>query len=214
MIIEPFAGSAGYSLRYSAKKVILYEIDPVIVEVWRYLIAVEPREILAIPDIPIGGTSADLNICQEARWLVGLWLNRGASSPRRSPSKWMRDGIRPGSFWGERVRNTIATQVASIRHWKVFNSGYVECPDRDATWFVDPPYQVAGRHYRFGSEVIDYSALSKWCSARTGQVIVCENEGADWLPFRTLSSTKTTRADRQSKEVVWLSSSVSESSGK
>ena len=203
-IVEPFAGSAGFSLRYPNREVILYEIDPVLVEVWRYLIAVKAAEILAIPDIPVGGTCDDLQICQEARWLVGLWLNRGASSPRKTPSKWMRDGIRPGSFWGDRVRNTIASQVEIIRHWKVFNSGYVECADlEDTTWFIDPPYQEAGRHYRFGSEVIDYSALAKWCLSRRGQVIVCENEGADWLPFRPLSSVKTTRAGRLSPEVIW-----------
>ncbi|MFL6862652.1 MAG: hypothetical protein ACJ8DZ_06610, partial [Allosphingosinicella sp.] len=50
-IIEPFAGSAGYSLRYHERTVILYEIDPVVVAVWKYLIGVTPREILAIPDL-------------------------------------------------------------------------------------------------------------------------------------------------------------------
>lgn len=204
-IIEPFAGSAGYSLRYANKRVILYEIDPVLVAVWRYLIEVKSSEILGLPDLPSDGTIDDLGVCQEARWLIGLWLNRGASSPRKSPSKWMRDGIRPGSFWGDRVRHTIASQVESIRHWEVHNSGYVECLDRpDATWFIDPPYQVAGRHYRFGSEVIDYKALGSWCKERSGQVIVCESAGADWLPFRPLGSTKTTRAAHRSAEVYWL----------
>lgn len=204
-IIEPFAGSAGYSLRYPDKAVILYEIDPVIIAVWRFLIAAKVSEILAIPDMPLDGTCDDLKVCQEAKWLVGFWLNRGTSSPRKSPSKWMRDRIRPGSFWGERVRNTIASQVDSIRHWKVHNSGYVECPDDvRATWFIDPPYREAGRHYRFGSEIIDYPALATWCRARSGQVIVCENSGVDWLPFRELGSTKTTRAARRSKEVYWL----------
>jgi site-specific DNA-adenine methylase len=204
VIIEPFAGSAGYSLRYHQKKVILYEIDPVIVAVWKYLIAVSPAEILAIPDLQTDQGCDDLAICQEAKWLVGLWLNRAASSPRKSPSKWMREGIRPGSFWGERVRQTIASQVQHIRHWEVHNSGYVECPDVEACWFVDPPYQVAGRHYRFGSEILDYPALGTWCESRKGQVIVCENADADWLPFRELASTKTTRAMHRSKEVYWL----------
>lgn len=209
IIVEPFAGSAGYSLRYPTKRVILYEIDPVIVAVWRYLIAVRPEEILALPDLPEGGGTDDLKVCQEAKWLVGFWLNRGASSPRKSPSKWMRDKIRPGSFWGDRVRNTIARQLDSIRHWEVHNSGYVECSeDLQATWFVDPPYREAGRHYRFGSEVIDYPALGLWCKQRVGQVIVCENSGADWLPFRELASTKTTRADQRSKEVWWHNSFV------
>ncbi len=34
-IVEPFAGSAGYSLRYANRKVILCEIDPVLASVWQ-----------------------------------------------------------------------------------------------------------------------------------------------------------------------------------
>ena len=75
-----------------------------------------------------------------------------------------------------------------------------------ATWFVDPPYQGAGKHYRFGSEHIDFLALAGWCKSRPGQVIVCENKGAGWLPFRELADVKTTRADRRSREVIWLNS--------
>lgn len=206
-IIEPFAGSAGYSMRYLSKKIILCEIDPTLAEVWRYLIQVTPKEILAIPDVPADGTVNDLKVTQEAKWLVGLWLNRAVSSPRKMPSKWMRDGIRPGSFWGERVRKTIASQVDLIRHWKVHNCSYTDCPDIDnATWFIDPPYQNAGRHYRFGSELINYEKLAAWCQSRQGQVVVCENAGAKWLPFRTLADVKTTRRRRLSKEVFWLNS--------
>jgi 16S rRNA G966 N2-methylase RsmD len=116
----------------------------------------------------------------------------------------MREKIRPGSFWGERVRNTIASQVDAIRHWKIFERSYEDCPSvRKATWFIDPPYQKAGHHYRFGPELIDYGKLAAWCRARPGQVIVCENAGANWLPFRTLADVKTTRVGRKSKEVYW-----------
>jgi site-specific DNA-adenine methylase len=206
VIVEPFAGSAGYSMRYANRKVILCEIDPVLAAVWRFLIRVKPREILAIPDLPLDGSVDDLKVSEEAKWLVGFWLNRGTASPRKSPSKWMRDGIRPGSFWGPRVRETIASQVESIRHWQVINSSYAEfASSRTATWFVDPPYEAAGKHYRFGSEQVDYQALATWCRARRGQVIVCENEGATWLPFRELAEVKTTRADKRSREVIWLS---------
>lgn len=205
-IVEPFAGSAGFSLRYFTKKVVLCDVDPVLAEVWRYLIRVKPKEILSIPDLAPDGSIDDLKVSQEAKWLVGFWLNRGASSPRKGPSKWMRDGIRPGSFWGDRVRHTIASQVDAIRHWQVHNRSYSNCPvRRKATWFVDPPYEGAGRHYRFGSEKIDYEALADWCKSRTGQVIVCENKGATWLPFQDLADVKTTRGDCRSKEVYWLS---------
>lgn len=208
-IIEPFAGSAGYSMRYPDRSVVLCEVDPILVGVWNYLIRVRASEILAIPDVEPGGSVDDLRIPQEARWLVGFWMNRGTASPRKSPSKWMRDGIRPGSFWGDRVRQTIAGQVDSIRHWRVFHCSYADCPvePRAATWFVDPPYQLAGRHYRFSSEGLDYSALAAWCRERAGQVIVCENGGASWLPFRELADIKTTRAGWRSKEVVWLQDS-------
>jgi hypothetical protein len=163
---------------------VLCEADPIIASVWTYLTKVKPKEILKIPDVPIDGTVEDLNLSQEAAWLVGFWLNRAASRPRKRPSRWMRDGIRPGSFWGDRVRQTIASQVESIRHWKVHNCSYEACPVvGPATWFVDPPYQHAGKHYTHGSEGLDFDALSEWCRSRDGQVIVCENDGADWLPF-------------------------------
>ena len=65
--------------------------------------------------------------------------------PADWPSAWMRDGVRPGSFWGERVRQTIAAQVDRIRHWRVFNCSYEDLPfSGEATWFVDPPYQTKG----------------------------------------------------------------------
>ena len=205
-IVEPFAGSAGYSLRYPNLKIVLCELDPILAGVWSYLIHVKSKEIRAIPDIPPGGSVDDLKVCQEAKWLVGFWLNRGITSPRRTPSKWMREEIRPGSFWGERVRETIASQVVTIRHWKIYNCSYIDCPTPNiATWFVDPPYQKAGKYYRLGSDLIDYEALAGWCKSRPGQVIVCENAGAKWLPFRELAEVKTTRAERRSREVYWLS---------
>jgi len=205
VIVEPFAGSAGYSVRYPNRKVILGEKDPVISGVWDYLIHASAQDILAIPDLAPGQTVADLPICQEARWLVGFWLNRGASRPRTGPSAWMRDGIRPGSFWGERVRQTIAGQVDRIRHWQVFNCSYEELPfSGEATWFVDPPYQKQGQHYHHGAENLDFTALGTWCQARRGQVIVCENDGADWLLFSPLADVKTTRARSRSVEVVWI----------
>jgi site-specific DNA-adenine methylase len=48
-IIEPFAGSAGYSLLYPNKQVTLYELYEPIVELWDYLIKVPEQEILALP---------------------------------------------------------------------------------------------------------------------------------------------------------------------
>ena len=198
-IVEPFAGSAGYSTRYPSRDVILYELDPIISAVWEYLINVTAGEIMSIPDVPPDGSVDDLRVCEEAKYLVGFWLNRGASRPRRSPSSWMRQGIRPGSFWGGRVRERIATQVDSIRHWQVFNEDYQEAGNQIATWFIDPPYQVGGSHYT--ERDIDFENLAEFCRSRRGQVIVCENGDADWLPFKPFASTKGLR--KNSSEVVW-----------
>ncbi|NJK31489.1 MAG: hypothetical protein HC927_03175 [Deltaproteobacteria bacterium] len=119
-IVEPFAGSAGYALRYPNCRVTLYELDPVVYGVWDYLInhATED-EIRALPDVPLDGSVDDLDVKEPAKWLIGFWLNRATTSPRKTPSKWMRDKIRPGSFWGPRVRETIASQLKYIEHWKV-----------------------------------------------------------------------------------------------
>jgi hypothetical protein len=204
-IVEPFAGSAGYSVRYPDRNVILGEKDPVIYGVWHYLINASANEILTIPDLEPGQSANDLAVSQEARWLVGFWLNRGASRPRTSPSAWMRSGVRPGSFWGERVKRTIASQVQRIRHWQVFHCSYEDLPfTGEATWFVDPPYQKQGRHYHHGADALDFAALAGFCRERAGQVIVCEQDGADWLPFEPLADVKTTRRGARSAEVVWI----------
>ena len=203
-IVEPFAGSAGYAMRYPSRRVVLCDVDPIIVGVWSYLLSVSPREVLALPDVPMDGTVDDIDAPQEARWLIGFWLNRGAESPRRTPSKWMRSGIRPGSFWGASVRQRIASQVESIRHWRVFECDYQDAPASDATWFVDPPYQRMGKRYRHGSRAIDFDRLGVWCRSRREQVIVCEQDGADWLPFQAMGSRKTTRKGSRSAEAVWL----------
>lgn len=203
IIIEPFAGAAGYAVRYHDRRVTLADVDPVITGIWKYLIRVSSAEILSLPDLGPYDTVDDLKVCQEAKWLIGFWLNSATSSPRKSPSAWMRSGIRPGCFWGTRVRQTIASQVDGIRHWTILEGGYETLPNVSATWFIDPPYQHAGRHYTFGSTLLDYVHLGAWCRARNGQIIVCESAGAAWLPFTPLASIKTARR-RRSQEAIWI----------
>jgi len=203
-IVEPFAGSAGYSLRYPQHEVSLYDADPIIAGVWDYLIRVTKAEILRLP-IKVESTEA-LHIPQEAKWLIGFWLNAAASAPRVTPSAWMRSGRRPNSFWGEVIRCRIADQVEKIRHWHVRNVDYKFAANRQATWFIDPPYNCkAGCAYRYHN--VDYSVLADWCRSRRGQVIVCEAEGATWLPFRafhTCLATPGLKRKGYSKEVLWI----------
>ena len=71
-----------------------------------------------------------------------------------------------------------------IRHWKITCMDYRDLPNAEATWFCDPPYQSAGRYYPH--HYLDYDELACWCQTRRGQVIVCEEMGATWLPFKRL----------------------------
>lgn len=202
-IIEPFAGAAGYSTRHHQKKVILYDSDPVIAGLWDYLIHVSAEDIRRLP-LEVKHVD-DLKCCQEAKWLIGFWLNKGSATPHKQPTTWMTSGVRPNSHWGGVIRERIASQVDLIRHWKVFNREWDFAPNMEATWFVDPPYNnKAGTHYTHNS--VHYPKLAEWCRCWKGQVIVCENDGADWLPFRpfaTIKSNSCKRGKGYSKEVIW-----------
>lgn len=203
-IIEPFAGAAGYSVRNAHLDVHINDADPTIAGLWDYLIHVSAAEILRLP-ATLEHVS-EVPGPDEARWLVGFWLNKGMTAPCNIPSKWMRDGWRPDSQWGVAIRQRIADQVDSIRHWTVSCGSYADMPDTEATWFVDPPYEVSGRRYKY--RTVDFPHLAEWCRERTGQTVVCEQAGAEWLPFKPFRDVKALEGKKGAKvshEVIWTS---------
>jgi hypothetical protein len=208
-IVEPFAGSAGYALRYPHLRVTLVDKSPVIAEVWRYLIDVPEAEIRALPVLPPDGHLDDYpRLPLGAQYLIGFWLNRGTTRPERKPSAWHRGfqatGERPLSRWSEQAKARIASQLHRIRHWTVVEGSYQDGPAGPATRFVDPPYNnKAGKRYPVRG--LDFDALGMWCRAQEGQTIVCEQEGADWLPFRPFATLKATEGKNRtpSREVIW-----------
>ena len=212
-IVEPFAGAAGYALRHYQRKVVLIEKYTVIAEMWRWLIGASRAEVLAIPEV------FDLDdlpswVPQGARALVGFGLAEGAGSPRQrmSPVARRNRGTRPerpnsanhARGWSPAMKDRVASQVEHIRHWRVIEGDYTEAPDLVATWFIDPPYQVAGNKvYVHRAKNIDYDALGEWSKRRQGQIVVCENDGASWLPFQPLYSTTTTMNGASNREALW-----------
>jgi 16S rRNA G966 N2-methylase RsmD len=98
----------------------------------------------------------------------------------------------PHKSWSEAQKNIIASQVNYIRHWRISHTSYENIPNENATWFIDPPYQKAGKTYKESSKNIDFNHLSEWCKERQGEVIVCENLGADWLPFKEFQNLRST----------------------
>jgi len=192
-------------MRYPDRNVILIETYPVIAEIWRYLIGVSRAEVLRIPlvehvdDLPGW-------VPQGARWLVGFAMNNATVSPCRrlsSGRKRMALAGRKYEGWTDAQRVCVANQVEHICHWKIIEGDYSQAPDVPATWFIDPPYNnKAGSYYVHSS--LDFPKLGEWCKTRPGQVIVCENEGATWLPFMPFATLKSGLNGRVSKEVVWL----------
>lgn len=203
-LVEPFAGAAGYALRYPDLEVTLIEKYPVVAEIWRYLIGVSSAEVLRIPcvdsvdDLPAW-------VPQGARWLVGFAMNAANASPCRNISSGrlkLRSLGRRFEGWSEAQRERVAHQVDRIRHWRIVEGDFTQAPDIEATWFVDPPYRGRAGSY-YVHHALDYSALGAWCRARRGQVLVCENAGADWLPFQPFARLKAGVNGNGSDEVLW-----------
>ncbi len=200
-VVEPFAGGAGYASFYGVRKALLIDKDPIIAGLWRYLIGVRSSDIMALPEMPEVGDSVDnYAIPQEAKWLIGFWLNRGSATPKKSRTAYSARTDRAQLNWGARAKERIASQIELISEWQVIEGAYDDAPDAEATWFVDPPYGDKGRFYRVGFD--RFNDLGQWCRTRSGLMIACEGEGASWLPFQPLGSFKSTKG--RATEVAFI----------
>ena len=202
LVRERFAGGAGYSLFYDAPRVELTDKDPLLAGLWAYLLAASPAEIMALPELPEVGDSVDnYALPQEAKWLIGFWLNRGSATPKKSRTAYSARTDKAQLNWGRRAKERIASQLPGIAGWSVREGAYNEGPSDECTWLIDPPYVEKGKFYR--TKFDEHKALAGWCRALPGQAIVLEGVGADWLPFRSLGDFKTSNG--KAEEKVWLS---------
>lgn len=201
VIVEPFAGSAGYALHWPERQVLLVDRDSVLCGVWDYLIRASAEELLRLPILEPGQRVEDHTWpCDEARHLVGYWLAPGQTYPVKRMSSWASQWP-SSSSWCEPTRAALAQNVAHIRHWRIQCGDYTQAHVGEATYFVDPPYGGShGRSYRCDNRAINYEQLAHWCEQLPGQVIVCEQQGADWLPFEPLYEQHGAR--RRSVEAV------------
>jgi 16S rRNA G966 N2-methylase RsmD len=78
---------------------------------------------------------------------------------------------------------------------------FMDIENQEATWFIDPPYQFGGEHYKCSNKQIDFSLIAKWCKEREGQTIVCENTKADWLDFKPMVSMQ--GSTYKTTEAIW-----------
>lgn len=195
-IVETFAGSARYALKYWDRNVIINDKYEVVYRIWKFLQQCSPGDIKSLPTLKRGQkidrSSFD---CIEMAWLMGFLINSGVATPMLTMSEW-------GEKDYPRSKQIILDNLHKIKHWIILNLDYSELINYTATWFVDPPYEAAGYKYKESSKNIDYSNLAKWCLERNGQTIVCENAQAKWLPFQLLKKMNGITGDSK-PEGIW-----------
>lgn len=207
LVIEPFAGSACFSLYHNCANVILNDKNTDISELWQFLTTATEKEVLDIPsDLEIGSNIYDMQLSLGQKHLV-RYNQRIGSQNCKTVSKW---GCNKYNYlWSENKKKLIASQLAQIKNWEVRNLDYKDLDNVEATWFIDPPYQSQSpKFYGEQMEAINYEELADFCRSRKGQVIVCENEGASWLPFEKLAKSqnkiRAKRTDNPKFEMVYV----------
>lgn len=177
-IIEPFCGSARYSLRYFENDIILMDKYDVVIKIWKFLQQASVKDILSLPEPEIKQSIDNYNLSEGEKLLLGFIVWRGAASPQK---------IVQETATIHETKIFISKQLYKIRHWNIVYGDYLSLGNLDAVWFVDPPYQKGG--HKYNQNVVDYDLLGKWCKERRGQVIACDTANATWLPFYPLRKT-------------------------
>lgn len=197
-IVEPFAGSAAYSLRADnwKKEVILIEKDKQVCEVWNWLKdEATPEKINNLPNLKSGEKSSEF-----------LHIIHAAT---KQAFKYKTIKVTPvlERNW-EISKRIMSSSLYKIKHWSIQNSDFSEAPNIKATWFIDPPYKgQPGMGYRHNSDEINYELLAKWILGRKGQLICCEGENGDYLPFKQLLTMPGVAGKKNLEKIYYRSES-------
>lgn len=195
-IVEPFAGSAAYSLHDNnwQKRVILVEKDEKVAQIWKWFIEeAKSEDIINMPELRVGEKSSEFLHIVHAATKMAFHFKTIKVTPVLARN------------W-EISRRYISNNLHKVKHWEIIHGDFKQTPNVKATWFVDPPYRGnAGLGYRHSSKLIDYKELAEWALQREGEVIFCEGEEGDYLPFKPLVEQKGV-AGKVSREVIFYQS--------
>jgi site-specific DNA-adenine methylase len=183
-IIEPFAGSARYALKYFDREVLLVDKYETVVDVWKYLQQASIADINKLPRLQKGEVIPE-GLSDIEKKFMGFIVADGAAAPQNKTTSFSSNP--------DKVKarlQSIAKQLFKIKHWEIRLGCYKDIENVTATWFIDPPYQFGGQHYKESNKNLNFTELAEWCRSRNGQTIVCENSKADWLPFKKVIKTK------------------------
>lgn len=203
-IIEPFAGAAGYSSYWmqqpSIRRVVLIDADQFVIDLWRRLLTMTADEV----------RDAILTAAQQQRTTEPLLaMNGGSSSIERAHRQYpesVTDRMRADA---PKLVRRICRVLPYLHKVEPMLGTYADAPDEQATWYIDPPYKpydtLAGALYVHSAAGIDFDHLADWCRTRRGQVMVCEQHPADWLPFQPFKTSQNGAAQSRSQrlEVLW-----------
>lgn len=196
-IIEPFAGAAAYAFHGEnwIKNVHLFEKDLRVAAIWKWLIEdATPQEIRSLPELKPGEKSSEFLHIIHAATKMAFAYKTIKVTPVLARN------------W-EISRRVMSDNLHKIKHWTIVCGDYSVAPNIEATWFIDPPYKnQPGMGYKFSSALIDYNELALWAKSRKGEVIFCEGEYGDYLPFQPLLNLKGV-AGKSSREVFYYRSS-------
>lgn len=196
-IVEPFAGTAKYSLKYFEKDVLLCDKYKVIIDIWKWLQKCSKNDVLSLPRPKTGESLNDYRFdCEEAKLFMGFIIGAGSQSPRLTVSAFC-EKLRPNRI-NKRLKE-VSENLFKIKHWDIRHGDYMDLQNEKATWYIDPPYQHGG--YVYVENKIDFKFLASWCKSRKGQIIVCENSKADWMDFKPMKTFKGTT--RKTVEAIW-----------
>jgi len=177
-IIEPFAGSARYSLKYFDREITIIDKCKTIIDTWLYLKMATKKDILNLPRLTPGENIDNYNLSNGERSLLSYLVAVG-SSGRKTMSE------RSYNMFEYQIKNII-NQLFKIKHWNIILMDYKKLNNIEQTWFIDAPYQFGGDEYKESNKNINFLELAEWCKNRKGQIIVCENTKANWLPFNPM----------------------------
>jgi hypothetical protein len=212
LIIEPFCGGASYSLLHGeGRSVWINDADPKVYGMWTFLRDQLPDWLERIPPSVSVGVRASELVPGAPEGLVSILqaeANQGTQGARGVHDQVTSMGAK---CW-PRLQRKLQWAHEKVQGWKITNLPFAAVadetsnqPNPTATWFIDPPYNnAAGARYR--QQVDDYAELRDFCLSRTGQVIVCEGEGAAWLPFQPLVERRGVRSRYQTstaREFIW-----------
>lgn len=192
-IIEPFAGSARYALKYWQKDVLLVDKYELIINIWKWLQQCSKQDILTLPRLQYGDEIPN-TLTEIEKSFILYNLHRGRAIPSNKIGKF-------SDCWEYTIKTT-ADNIEKIKHWEIKLGSFDEIENTEATWFIDPPYQFGGQYYKESNRNIDFVKLSEWCKNRNGQVIVCENTKANWLDFKPMVQIQG-QANTNTVEAIW-----------